>query len=262
MQLSAFLRGFLPHPNQVSIGEKFRSGLAGGAAIVVAASVLRYLPHDSLPLPLLASMAAAAVLLFAAPHSPMAHPWNLVGGNLISAIIGWTCGLVIENPILAAGIAVGGAIFAMSLLNCLHPPGAATALVLVLGAAQFHSMPWSWVAWIVVVNVGCFLFLALLFNNVMPKRHYPMLAPTAKAHTDSTVGLAQGDLEWALRQMDGLIDIDIGDLVEIYDKALEHARRGPRISSSAVAQAVRTHRAETTEMASNGAVEPRAGAQS
>jgi len=31
-------------------------------------------------------MAASAVLLYAVPHSPLAQPWNLVGGHLFSAI--------------------------------------------------------------------------------------------------------------------------------------------------------------------------------
>ena len=34
---------------------------------------------------MLGSMGTATFLLFAAPHSPMAQPWPLLGGNLVSA---------------------------------------------------------------------------------------------------------------------------------------------------------------------------------
>ncbi len=34
------------------------------------------------------SMGASAVLLFAIPHSPLAQPWNVFGGHIISAAVG------------------------------------------------------------------------------------------------------------------------------------------------------------------------------
>jgi len=74
------------------------------------------------------SMAASAVLLYAVPRSQLAQPWNLVGGHLFSAICGWLSMAYISDPLLAAGVAVGAAIFLMYVLNCLHSPGAATPL--------------------------------------------------------------------------------------------------------------------------------------
>ena len=37
----------------------------------------------------IAPMGASAVLLFMLPASPLAQPWSVVGGNLVSALIGW-----------------------------------------------------------------------------------------------------------------------------------------------------------------------------
>lgn len=126
----------------------------------------------------------------------MSQPWNLVVGHSVSAVIGWSCGLLINDPVIAAGLAVGGAILAMSMLNCVHPPGAATALVLILSSAQFHSMEWSWVVWIVGVNVGLFLVLALLLNNLLPHRRYPMPAPHLRSHSGPFVDLTAEDFAW------------------------------------------------------------------
>ena len=180
MNLSTFLRSFMPHGTPIPIAEKMRSGLAGGMATLLLALALHYLPQHGYPLLLLGSMAASAVLLFAAPHSPFSQPWNLVGGHFVSAIAGWTCSLFITDPAIAAGVAVGAAIFLMYVLNCLHPPGAATALTLVLAGTQFHGMGWQWVTWIVIANAGISLLLALIINNVIPGRHYPSLLGAPK----------------------------------------------------------------------------------
>jgi CBS-domain-containing membrane protein len=37
------------------------------------------------------SMGASAVLLFAAPASPLAQPWSIIGANLVSSLAGITC---------------------------------------------------------------------------------------------------------------------------------------------------------------------------
>ncbi len=43
------------------------------------------------------------------------------------------------QPYLAAGFAVGLAIFFMERTNSVHPPGGATALVAVVGSEQVHK---------------------------------------------------------------------------------------------------------------------------
>lgn len=44
-----------------------------------------------------------------------------------------------EQPYLAAGFAVGLAIFFMERTNSVHPPGGATALVAVIGSEKVHE---------------------------------------------------------------------------------------------------------------------------
>ena len=225
MSLAVFIRSFLPHKSNTPLLEKVRSGIAGGIAIFLLAWALYTLPQYSYPLLLLSSMAASAVLLFAAPHSPFAQPWNLVGGHFVSALAGWLVSLLIPDQSIAAGVAVGAAIFLMHSLNCLHPPGAATALTLVLASNQFHEMGWQWVALILIANVFISLLLALLINNMLPSRHYParVLAPT-HPKIEPVVTPEVLDIAWAVKQMDGVIDVSVEDLADIYAKAHAHAR--------------------------------------
>ncbi len=226
MDFKSFLYSFKPHLTQTSVAEKLRSSLAGGIAILLLTLALHYLPQAGFPLLIVTSMAASATLLYATPHSPLAQPWNLVGGHLFSAIAGWMCSLFIPDQTLAAGAAVGSAILVMQFLNCLHPPSAATALMMVLGSTQFHDMGWLYTLYIVAANAGISLLLALAINNLLPGRHYPMGAsPVQSAPKPAPfISLEQADFAWALQQMDSVIDVSEEDLAEIYKLALVRAQ--------------------------------------
>ena len=218
---------FIPQQTSVTLSEKIISGLAGGLAIFLLGLLLQALPRFDFPLFMLGSIAASAVLLFAVPHSPMAQPWNLIAGHAVSALAGWCYSLIISDPILAAGMAVGTSILLMHLLNCLHPPGAATALLMVLSSTQFHQIGWLGTTLIVFNNVLITLILALLINNFLPHRRYPA-NQTSTANTVKPgpfITLEQSDLASALRQMNGIIDISEADLATIYQLALEHSQR-------------------------------------
>lgn len=225
MDLASFLKAFRPHATAVPLSEKLRSGLVAGLAVFLLGLALKSLPSDAFPLLMLASMAASAMLLFAAPHSPMSQPWNLVGGHLVSATVGLVCIQFIHDPLLSAGMGVGAAIFLMHYLNCLHPPGAATALILILNSEKFHSMGWQGVMLVVIVNACLSLLLALALNNMLPGRRYPTpQVPQTAPKSDATISFEQRDLEWALTQMDGVIDISEDDLAKIYQLASRHAQ--------------------------------------
>lgn len=219
--MTPLLHAFLPQSSPVSVVEKLRSGLAGGLAILLLGYILHGLSGE-VTLLMLGSIAASAVLLYAVPHSPLAQPWNLVGGHLISFVPGWLCAYALPDPILAAAVAVGSAITLMYLLNCLHPPGAATALTMVLGSSQFVAMGPAHAALIVAANAITFLLLALLLNNAMKGRHYPQHTPPPAAPVPPLLPERE-DVEWALAQMDSAIDISEDDLLELCHSALAHA---------------------------------------
>jgi len=222
MSPATFFRAFLPHRAPVTAAEKLRSGLAGGLAILLLGLATHYLPQHDYPLLLITPMASSAALLYAAPHSTFSQPWNLVGGHFVSALCGWVCGWLIPDPVLAGGLAVGGAISLSYFMQCLHPPAAATALLMVLSGAQFHGMGGLWTLWIVCANVGILLLLALLINNTIPGRHYPMAV--AHPHSEPAMAMEQEDIEWALARMDSVIDVGTEDLADIYAMAAERAK--------------------------------------
>ncbi|MBI5015771.1 MAG: HPP family protein [Deltaproteobacteria bacterium] len=123
---------------------------------------------------LIGSFGASAVLVYGAVRSPLAQPRNVLGGHLVSAVIGVASyQLLRSSPWLAAAVAVATAIAAMHLTRTLHPPGGATALIAVIGGPKIHSLGYLYA--LVPAGLGAVLLLAvgLLVNNLARERSYP-----------------------------------------------------------------------------------------
>lgn len=131
------------------------------------------LPPADAPL-LIGSFGASSVLIYGVINSPLAQPRNLVGGHVLSALIGVTMfRLLAPEPWLAGALAVSLAIVGMQITKTLHPPGGATALIAVIGSPQLKALGYWYVLVPVLSGVLMLLLVALLFNNMTPARHYP-----------------------------------------------------------------------------------------
>ncbi len=123
---------------------------------------------------LIGSFGASAVLIYGAVRSPLAQPRNLVGGHVVSAVIGVAAWQVLGSaPWLAAAFAVATAIAAMHATKTLHPPGGATALIAVIGSEKIHSLGFLYVLFPVLTGVVIMLAVALVVNNIARSRKYP-----------------------------------------------------------------------------------------
>ncbi|MBF0399220.1 MAG: HPP family protein [Magnetococcales bacterium] len=163
-------------PPAVNSAEVFWSWLGAvlGIGLVAFLDARFFAPADwSL---LIGSFGASAVLIYGAPNSPLAQPRNLIGGHLVSAVVGvmlfqWTGNI----PWLAAALAVSLAIACMHLTRTLHPPGGATALIAVIGSERLHHLGYSYVLAPVGLGALCLLLVAVLINNLAPGRRYPVV---------------------------------------------------------------------------------------
>jgi CBS-domain-containing membrane protein len=123
---------------------------------------------------IIGSFGASTVLIYGAIRSPLAQPRNLIGGHLISAIVGVTTYKVLPNQMwLAAGVAVATAIAVMHATRTLHPPGGATALIAVIGSPKVHNLGYLYA--VIPAGSGALIMLvvALLINNIPKTRQYP-----------------------------------------------------------------------------------------
>lgn len=187
-----------------------------GIAVSGAAGLLVLGPGaPSLPW-LVAPAGASAVLIFAVPASPLAQPWSVIGGNVISAAIGILVGHAIGGPLLAGSVAVGLAIAAMSMGRCLHPPGGACALLYALGATGADAWGWSHLL-AIVLNVLALAAAGWVYNNLTghPWPHRPVHIPAAV--TPGTRSAAVHDaLAEVMGEWNEVIDADIDDLDAIF----------------------------------------------
>ncbi|HID45520.1 MAG TPA: CBS domain-containing protein [Chromatiaceae bacterium] len=218
----------------MSLGEEALSGLAalGGIGLVMLVSSFFLEPRD-LPW-VVASMGASAVLLFAVPLGPLSQPWPFAGGHLISGLIGVTLATLIQEPVLAAALAVSLAIFVMYVTGCLHPPGGATALTVVAGGDAIRAMGYEYLLTPVLANIVVMLAWALLINNLLPNRYYPNTLRRLKEETTCALGtdrvdarlcIGKDDLEFALREMNEYVDVSREELSRIFNLSATHARR-------------------------------------
>jgi hypothetical protein len=163
-------------PPRSSVRDAAYSGLGALAGIIVLAALQVGPVGEQHLLQLVASFGASAVLLYAAPQSPLAQPRNLVVGNGVSSFVGVCVALAFDGaaPWLAPAVAVALAIFVMALLGCTHPPGGAIAMIAVIGGRDVRSEGFMFVLMPAATGSLLLLVIALLMNNVHPSRRYPL----------------------------------------------------------------------------------------
>jgi CBS-domain-containing membrane protein len=123
---------------------------------------------------LIGSFGASAVLVFGSSNSPLAQPRNLIGGHIISAIIGVTVHLLIPNSLwLSSALSVSLSIVAMQITRTMHPPGGATALIANIGSQKVKDLGYLFIISPVLTGVGLLFLTAIIVNNIPKGRSYP-----------------------------------------------------------------------------------------
>lgn len=148
------------------------------------------------------------------PASPLAQPWSVVGGNTISALIGVLCVHMIDDPALAAGVAVAAAIVAMFALRCLHPPGGAAALLAVLT----HASSLDFVFFPVLVNSVLLVLVGILYNTATGRR-YPHSQRIERTNDTPTSRFTSADLDEVLKRYNQVLDVPRDELEDILHMA-------------------------------------------
>ncbi|MDL2354544.1 MAG: HPP family protein [Pseudomonadota bacterium] len=222
-QHTGWIAQYLPRPNTASRREQLRAGVGAIVGLMLTAFMSYFLLSGKSGMAfLVAPMGASSVLLFGVPASPLAQPWSVFGGNVVSAIVGVTCAHAIDNPMLAAPLAGGLAIVCMFLMRCLHPPGGAVALTAVLAGPAVHAAGYEFAFVQVGLNTALMVLAAVVYNNLTGRR-YPHsqqssmqpLHGTRDALQTERVGFTHDDLDAVLKSYGQVLDVSRDDLEDI-----------------------------------------------
>ena len=207
----AFVRARLRLP---PAAERLRAVLGAALGVLFVAVLARWMSNDP-AVWLIAPVGASAVLVFTAPASPLAQPWPVVAGNTLSALVGVLCAHALPGPMLAAAVAVGLAITLMMLLRCLHPPGGAMALLMVL----MHEQSWSFVLFPVLTNSVLLVLSGMVYNSLSGHPYPHRVAQGAMPDVGQGVRVSEQDLRAALKEYKEVLDVAPDELARLLRRA-------------------------------------------
>jgi CBS domain-containing membrane protein len=208
-RVRAWLGALWPAPVMVDGKQRLRAVAGAFIGILLSGVLSRWIGGAMGMSPwLVAPIGASAVLVFAVPASPLAQPWSVVGGNTISALVGTVCVLLIPEPALAGALAVALAIAAMFQLRCLHPPGGAAALLVVLT----HTTHFQFSAFPVLVNCLLLVVAGMAYNSLTGRPYPHTQATPAAGAAPAGSRFSAADLDAALAHYNQVLDISRDDL--------------------------------------------------
>jgi len=147
--------------------EAIVSGLGGALAIAILYALTVELEVVAC---FMVPFGATCGLIFGLPTSPVSQPRSVIGGHMLAAFVGLVVYSVSGQATwLTMGLAVGLAMVAMAMTSTYHPPAAVTAVLPVL--QEITAFTWA----LAPVGLGAMLLvvIALAYNNLFAKRHYP-----------------------------------------------------------------------------------------
>jgi len=238
-----WIRLFRPIVAGATLKDRLIASLGSLAGIAAMTATTAYVlgPDSSLPV-IVAPMGASAVLLFAVPTSPMAQPWPVFGGSIISAAVGVAVAQAGLPLALSVSLAVCLAILAMSATRSLHPPGGAAALTAVIGGQTITDLGFGFPLVPVALNACILLAVGWVFHFVAGRSYPHVTAAGSQPGNQADMpprlrtGITPEDVDGALEAVGESFDIERSDLVRLLAEAEWRAavRAGGGISCSDV----------------------------
>lgn len=217
-----FFTQFIPtDPVNLPLKNKIFSVLACAFAIFCIASISHAAQLGPAYPIILASIGASIVILLIIPTSPLAQPWPLIGGQLMSAFIGVFCANNINDITIAATCTVSLSVLSMLVFRCLHPPATATSLTPLVAGAALTPIGYGFVLMPVAINVAIILVIALIINRYLLRLPYPQgLTPPTSAHQKNLPqqgisAFTEAELNEALAEQDTFYDISPSNLMQL-----------------------------------------------
>ncbi|KAF7766097.1 hypothetical protein PUND_a1872 [Pseudoalteromonas undina] len=149
--------------------EQIKSALIAGVFSTFVLAFLAWLNYmGDYGIWLMAPFGATAVLVFGVPQSPLAKPKNVIGGHMLTAMIGVVFSYYSADSAIMIGLAVGIAITLMMITKTIHPAAGANPILIIESSQSwdFLIMPvLAGTVFIVVCGFVATWFLQLLIET-------------------------------------------------------------------------------------------------
>ena len=151
----------------IDLGKLGHGAIAGlGAAVAIGAmewfSIAEHYPLAAIP------FATSIALVIGAANSEAAQPRALIGGHVVSTLIGLAILKLAGPHAWAAAIAVGLAILAMDLTGTFHPPAGIEPLLVVS-----NNLGWSYLAVPVLAGALLLTLFAYVWHRWLRRQPWP-----------------------------------------------------------------------------------------
>jgi len=144
--------------------DQFLAVLAGAVGGAIAIAIMEgFSARTEFPLVAI-PFATSIVLVLGSPRADPAQPRALIGGHLVSTLVGLVVVKLCGPAPWAAAVAVGLAMVAMHLTGTFHPPAGIDPLVVVI-----NNMSWSFLLAPVGVGAVLLALFAFVWHNLVAR---------------------------------------------------------------------------------------------
>lgn len=159
------MKGQSQNPLKVNLKDVLIAFIGGFITLFLLISLTTYTSTDWF----IAPFGASCLLAFGVWNSPFSQPRNIIGGHVISSIVGLIVYHLFGNESWSIAFAVSLAIALMMLTKTTHPPAAGNPILVIL---VFHS--WSFLLTPILIGTVVIVLMALIVNNLLSSRVYPI----------------------------------------------------------------------------------------
>ncbi len=138
-----------------------------GVAMVI--SLLSLAEWTTGNLMVIGSFGASSILVFTVPDSEFAQPWNVVGGHVLSSLVGLVALHLFGGVWWSVGPTVGVALWVMLTTRSLHPPAGADPIIMI---ARQSTDP-AFVVTTILGGTVVMVLLAVVWHGRVSGMTYP-----------------------------------------------------------------------------------------
>jgi len=153
--------------------EQIKSALIAGVFSTFVLGFLAWLNYmGDYGIWLMAPFGATAVLVFGVPQSPLAMPKNVIGGHMLTAMIGVAFSYYSADSAIMIGLAVGIAITLMIITKTIHPAAGANPILIIESGQSWDFLIMPVLAGTVFIVLSGFVarwFIQYLMDNKYKK---------------------------------------------------------------------------------------------